>query len=130
MSQTGSTTSDGAGIDTQQIDDLYGRSGPFVTVYIDSDVAGAEGGPTLDVRWKNLRRELDADGASELALDAVESAVLGTGAVSDSTMVVVANDDGVLLDGAIGLTSGADMGFYHQLPRLAPVFAWRSSQVP
>lgn len=115
------------GVDDSRLSELYGRPGPFVTAYLDADTVGEE--PTLEVRWKNLRRDLDDDGAPEHVLDAVERTLLGLDAL-DATLVVVANDDGVQLDAAISPTGDGDLAVHQQLPRFAPMIAWRDSQVP
>src|SRR5689334_15948090 len=54
---------------------LYDAPGPFVTVYLDASRSTESGAAEVELRWRDMRVELERDGASAADLDALESAV-------------------------------------------------------
>jgi hypothetical protein len=79
---------------------VYDDQGPFATVYLESR-SPAEDAPTQTrLRWQDLRKQLDDEGADTAALDAVESALVGekAGEIQADGRVLVANRGGLILD--------------------------------
>ncbi|MHA6804946.1 baeRF2 domain-containing protein [Salinifilum ghardaiensis] len=79
---------------------VYGREGPFATVYLESRPPAEDANEQLRLRWKALRERLQYHPASEAALHALDGAISGStaGEAQIDGRVLVANDSGVLLD--------------------------------
>ncbi|MGH3096332.1 MAG: hypothetical protein ACRDMV_10085 [Streptosporangiales bacterium] len=79
---------------------VFGRKGPFATVYLEGRSPGEDAPQQVRLRWKALRERLAGAGAVAAALDAVEAAVFGkqAGEVQTNGRVLVATEAGVVLD--------------------------------
>ena len=119
----------GAHLDDDQIQALYGRRGPFLTLYLDTPGVEPESRQEFDLRWKSLRRVAEAEGAPDELLAEIDVLMGGVDAYDD-TLVVVATGDEILLDGPIGARRGMDQAFWHELPRLVPLIERRAEQIP
>jgi hypothetical protein len=100
---------------------VYDNQGPFVTVYLESR-SPAEDAPTQTrLRWQDLRKILVDDGAEAVALDAVESALVGekAGELQADGRVLVATTAGVALDTPWDAALGTgDMAHWTAAPEL------------
>ena len=113
-------------MDTTVLADLFAHPGPFATVYLDSTSADAQAAQALDLRWKNLRRDLTEQGADEATLDAIEAAVSGDHAGGDTLCVVGAGGE-VLFKRHLPEPPKADIGWWSPLPRIGPLLDWNQS---
>jgi len=130
-----STTTDlddptaGAHLDDDQLQAIYRHRGPFLTLYLDTPGLDPESRHEFDLRWKSLRRVAVEEGAPEELLAQVDAVIDGVD-VFDDTLVVVATNTEILLDGPIGARRGMDQVFWHELPRLVPLIERRAEQIP
>jgi hypothetical protein len=77
---------------------LLAAEGPFASVYFDDSHDTEDAEAQLEVKWRDLRKQLEEQGGAELA-DAIEPAVLGARPpVGRSGRGVIATRDGVLID--------------------------------
>jgi hypothetical protein len=60
---------------TPNIADLFSIDGPFVSAYVETFRRHEDGAQALAIAWKNARRALDAEGADEDTLKALDRAV-------------------------------------------------------
>jgi hypothetical protein len=75
----------------QRLADVYGHSGPFLTVYLDVTRATENGEHEIEVQWSGVRAELTDAGADAATLDAVTAAVTAdTGTPGRHGLMVVA----------------------------------------
>ena len=116
-------------MDTTPLAELFAHEGPFVTVYLDSTSAEPQAAQALDLRWRNVRRDLTEQGADEATLDAVEAAVAGDHTGGD-TLAIVAAGGKVLFKRHLPEPPKADIGWWAPLPRVAPVLEWSQSAIP
>lgn len=57
------------------IADLFSVDGPFVTAYLEAPSAQPQAAQELTLRWKNVRHELEQEGADDETLAAMDAAV-------------------------------------------------------
>lgn len=117
-------------MDTADLAELFAADGPFASVYLDaSSTPVPDAGAQLDLRWRNVRRDLEGAGAPAGLLDAVEGAVAGDHAGGD-TLAVVAAGDRVLLRAHLPEPPARDVGVFGPLPAVGPLLEWEQSFVP
>jgi hypothetical protein len=56
---------------------IFDADGPFVSAYLTTDAGRPDAADQVALRWRNLRRQLADDGASEEALAAVDPLTVG-----------------------------------------------------
>ena len=113
-------------MDTTALADLFAHSGPFVTVYLDSTSTDPQAAQALDLRWKNVRRDLADQGADDATLDAIEQRIAGDHAGGD-TLCVIAAGGKVLFKRHLPEPPKADIGWWSPLPRIGPILDWNQS---
>jgi hypothetical protein len=69
--------------------------GPVVSVYLTTAGAVPEASALVALRWRNMRRSLSQEGAAEVTLAAVDSAVADS-YLSGETLAAIANHSGLL----------------------------------
>src|SRR5207302_4833874 len=115
------------GIDAPELASLYERSGPFLTVYLDTDPSVQNAAQRMETRWKSLRRQLQDDCVPPSALDAVAAVVPGAH-LQGATLAVVADADRVIHVEHHDEPPRRDTGTWAPLPRLGALFEWRQSE--
>ncbi len=108
---------------------LYERSGPFVTVYLDTTSSIENAGGLLALRWKSDRRRLARAGADEATLAAVDLEA-EAGHTPGDTRAVIATDGSVLHVSNRPEPPIVEMARWASLPVLGPLIASRQASVP
>ncbi|GIJ00289.1 hypothetical protein CLV28_0012 [Sediminihabitans luteus] len=100
---------------------LLGTAGPFATVFLDVTRDGDAGEREVENRWRGVVRSLVRDGAPQATVDLLEQAVMRpTHVRGPHAKVVVANDDGVLVDRVVGAPPATPVASYGPVPVLLP----------
>ena len=107
---------------------LEGR-GPYVTVQLTTDARVDNAAQRSMQHWRNVRDELEAQGADGPTLDAVE-AVVPDLHLNGAGSVVVATQGRVVLTVGLDDPPPRDRGAFGPLPQLGPVIAWRQLHQP
>ncbi len=111
--------------------ELYRHPGPFVTVYLDATRATESGAHEVDVRWRDLRGELETAGADVASLDAIAAAVADdAGTEGRHGLVVVAAGGRALLADPLPAPPAVGSGRVSALPHLLPYLAQRTTELP
>jgi len=116
-------------MDTTALADLFAHEGPFLTVYLDSTSTEPQAAQALDLRWRNVRRDLADQGADQATLEAVDSAVAGDHTGGD-TLAIIAAGGRVLFKRHLPEPPKADRGWWSALPRVGPILEWNQSAIP
>jgi hypothetical protein len=103
--------------------------GPFVTVYLGTEAAVEQASQQNELRWKNLRRRLEDDGAPAETLAAIDPLVPDAHH-RGRTLAVVADATGLRLVRHEPEPPARDAGWVAPLPRLGPFIEWAQSAVP
>lgn len=115
------------------LDDLsavLAHDGPFLTVYLGTPGAVAQAQDTIDLRWKNLRKEAAAGGAPESVLAAVDPLIDGAHE-EGATLAVIATEAGeVLYEAHEPDPPARDIARWSALPYITPLLDWRQSMPP
>jgi hypothetical protein len=78
---------------------LLTTHGPFGSVYFEDSHNTEDADAQIDIKWRNLREQLEQQGAASAITDSIEQAIMGTHrAVGRSGRAVVASADGVLVN--------------------------------
>lgn len=108
---------------------LFEFDGPFVTVHLTTEGAVEQAASKLDVRWRNLRDELEAAGAPEGALDAIAAEVDGAHTRGPSIYAVTAGDRLLVVEHP-DQEPARDLGRVGPLPFLGPLLTYRQASAP
>ncbi|MDQ3946082.1 MAG: hypothetical protein M3357_13210 [Actinomycetota bacterium] len=108
---------------------LLGASGPFVTVYLNTEPAVENAAQRNELRWNDLRQQLEEQGAPPAALEAIDPLVPAAH-TEGRTLVVVAGAGGLLLARHEPEPVAADLGRVAALPSLGPLLEWTQAAVP
>lgn len=106
---------------------LLHAEGPFLTVYLATPGALAQAQDTIDLRWKNLRKQAAASGAPEAVLAAADPLVDGAHLEGATLAVVATEQGGVLYQAHEPDPPGRDIARWSMLPYVAPLIEWRQS---
>lgn len=112
---------------------LLSAPAPVVTVLIDARSDQPNALQQLELRWKNVRRDLEAAGADEATLDAVEASLTtdGSHGGGDSIVVVAAGGEVLLRQPLPDPPPGdVDQGHVGPVAHLLPVVMAEQSAVP
>jgi peptide subunit release factor 1 (eRF1) len=107
----------------------FDAAGPFVTVYLGTEPAVEQAAQRSELRWKALRKELEASGAPEAALEAIDPLVPDAHH-EGRTLAVVANDSGALLVRHEPEPPARDLGRVATLPSVGPLLEWAQAALP
>lgn len=109
---------------------LYEHPGPFASVYLVTERADPEAEHAIGLRWRELRGQLEADGADEPTLEAVD-AVVGSdrGQASPHGQAIFAAGGRVLLQAELSTPNVVDRAAFGQVPDILPFLA-QSSDIP
>lgn len=110
---------------------VYDAGGPYSTVYLDATRTSETGAHEIEVRWNDLRKELEQQGAPAADLDAIGDAVQGDKHTpGPHGLVVVASQGAVRLRGHLPEPPRTTGASFAPLPNLVPYLAQRVEQVP
>jgi hypothetical protein len=102
---------------------------PFTSVRLWTDPREADASHRSEIRWKDLRRDLEARGAPDAALRSITDLVPAAHLEGD-TLFVVADADAVRLVDHSDTREERDLGHLAPLPYLLPVIRSRQSAPP
>lgn len=115
-------------MDAESLRGLYDHDGPFISVYVDTTSATEDAATQLDLRRRNLRRELAAAGADAASIDAVDAQLADH--TGGSTRVVIAAAGRVLLATSLPEPPARELAGIAPLPRLTPLLDALALRVP
>lgn len=115
--------------DIPDVASAFDGPGPFVTVYLGTDAAVEQASQQNELRWKNLRRGLEKDGAPAEMLTAIDPLVPDAHH-RGRTLAVVADATGLRLVRHEPEPPARDAGWIAPLPRVGPFIEWAQSAVP
>lgn len=103
---------------------LLDAKGPFASVYFDDSHNTEDAAAQLDIRWRDLRRDLEQQGADGALLDSIEAAMLGsTPPVGPSGRALIADAEGVVVDEHLIRPPASTAARLSELPYLVPIVA-------
>lgn len=103
---------------------LYDNPGPFASVYLVTERADPEAGHAVDSRWRELRGRLEADGADEPTLEAIDAAVgSDCGRPAPHGQAIFAAGGAVLVQEKLRAPTAADRATFGPLPDVLPAQA-------
>lgn len=107
---------------------LLEQTGPFVTVYLDTESAVEDAAARLETRWKDVVRDLRDAGVDDATIDALTEA-RGTHDLGGTRVLVAAHGE-VLLARSLPETTDIDLVRVAPLPYLLPLVDWAQTRVP
>lgn len=115
-------------MDLQWLRDIAHTDGPFATVYLDITLNTPDASRVNELRWAELRAELDRDGAHAATLTALDDAVRGmldrTGEADRTPgQLLIANGAKVLLAEPMPSAPDPPRAHWSALPDLLPALA-------
>jgi Bacterial archaeo-eukaryotic release factor family 2 len=118
-------------MDLSRLSSVYDATGPFATAYLDTTRSVENAAHEIELRWRAAREELEQQGAGAGVLDAME-AVIGEdrGVPGPHGRVLVAADDGVVLDLILPHPPRRETARFAPLPHLMPLVAQAGAFVP
>jgi hypothetical protein len=96
---------------------LFATDGPFVTVYLDARSDQPQAQQQLLTRWKTVRSQLEAEGATDDDLAAIDEVVVSQTHVGGDTFAAVAAGGRCLLARHLPEPPNSDAGYLGLLPR-------------
>jgi len=127
MDHTGVTPS--VALSAPDLVDLVLGDGPFLRVYLATEAAIENAAQRSELRWKDLRRDLEGQGVDQGVLAAVDPLVADAH-LEGECLVVLANAHGLLHVSHQPEPPVRDVGRWGPLPMIGPLLEWRQSQVP
>lgn len=110
---------------------LFARRGPWASVYLDATRAEQNAGHQIDLRWRALREQLEAQGAPTATLVALD------GAVADAPhhpgrygLVLFATGGDVVLTETLNAPPPVEQAVYGPLPHAMPLVSLRGAEIP
>jgi hypothetical protein len=109
-----------------QADFLVGAQGPFASIYFDDSHDTHDAATQLEVKWQDLRRELEQQGADATLVSLLEQAVAETrppiGGLSGRGLIAGAH--GVLVNEPLGVAPGTAVVRVSDLPYVVPLIQY------
>lgn len=119
-------------MDLSRTRDIFERPGPFATVYLEARQAEEDSAKQTELRWRDLRNQLNEAGADDKTLAALDDE-LGderAGSLTEVGRVLVASSEGVLFDDAVeALGEHGDLAVWSPLPELGRFYRMQSGSV-
>ncbi|MBA2274652.1 MAG: hypothetical protein H0W21_12250 [Actinobacteria bacterium] len=107
----------------QQLQGILAAEGPFVSLYLNTEVTSEASPHDIELRWRALRKQAEDKGAVQSALVALDAQIDGSHKRGQG-LVAIANTEEVLL--TRNLSRGVrDQIAFGALPHLAPLIEWR-----
>ena len=108
----------------------FDKTGPFASVYLDTSPDVENASQKVELRWRNARDELAAQGADESALAAIDPLVPDAHK-SGAALAVIATSGGVVVADHQPEPPKRDAyARWDALPYVAPLIEWRQASVP
>lgn len=108
---------------------VYKQNGEYVSVYLDTDRAHENAAEAIGLRWRAVREELAAAGASPASLEAAAEAISDPGEAARGR-AVFASDGAVTFTGALDAPPRRQIARLAPLPHLMPLLAQHRPLVP
>ena len=109
---------------------LYQWDGPFVTIYLATDGAVPNAAQKIEVRWRDVLRELTDAGVDERTREALTAALGPEPHRLGGTRVLIAADGEVRLAISLPEIPAAEVVRVAPLPYLLPLADWAQTRVP
>src|SRR3954451_10043652 len=106
-------------MDVGALSKLYSLDGPFTTIYLDTKSEAEDAAEQLEIRWKNVLRDLEQAGVDKPTRDALTSARGEHG--RGNTRVLVATPGAVRLAMSLPQPPAQEFVAVEHLPRLVPL---------
>jgi hypothetical protein len=103
--------------------------GTMTSVYLDTTIRDATSPKEIELRWRAERERLEAAGASEAALRAIDDRIPGAH-LRGASVALFARDDGAVVSFDLDVAVGADRSTVGPLPLLGPLVEWLQSHEP
>ncbi|PZG16047.1 peptide chain release factor 1 [Micromonospora craterilacus] len=109
---------------------LYGRPGPWCSVYLDASLDTEDAHPALHLRWRGLQQQLAEQGADEQTIAALDGVIRGHDPMpGDYGLAVFGTRGRVVLSEYLSAPPRRDLAAYAPLPHVMPLLAQRGEQV-
>ena len=119
-------------MDLSSTREIFERSGPFATVYLEARPAEEDSDKQVELRWRALKEQLTEAGADDKTIAALDDELGGdrSGSITEFGRVYVASADGLLYSDDVDgdLTSG-DAASWSPLPELGAYYRSRGGAV-
>lgn len=115
-------------MDVAALTKLYGLEGPFTTIYLDTTSEVEDAAVQLEIRWKNVLRDLENAGVDRPTRDALTASLGEHG--RGNTRVLVATTGTVHLATSLPEPPAQEVVAVEHLPRLVPLLDSLLLQVP
>lgn len=116
-------------IDCSDLDDVFSRGGPVLSVYLTTEPTENAAQHTKQ-RWRSLRQELEGTGAPKEALDAVEPLLRDAHTKGRCLSVFAAASGELVHQSSHPDPPRRDLGRWAELPSLVPLIEWRQASPP
>ena len=119
-------------MDLSRTRDLFERTGPFATIYLEATNPGENAAKQTELRWRGLSDSLAEQGADDKTIAALDDVFSSTepGDLNAYGRVVVASADGVLFDEAVeGVEASGDSAIWSPLPELGAYYRSQSGSL-
>jgi hypothetical protein len=119
-------------MDLSRTRDIYERSGPFATVYLEAEQAGENSAKQVALRWRELQSRLKEAGADDKTLAALDDELGGerAGSLTEVGRVLVASAEGILFDDEVEAVGAAgDVATWSPLPELGQYYRSQNGSV-
>lgn len=117
------------GIADRRLSEVAAWEGPFLSVYLTTEVAVEHPGEMAERRWSSVRRRLVEAGADDACLRAVDDRVADAHLEGAALAVVAAPGHEPFVDHH-HVPLPADVGRWAPAPTLTPAVAWRQQEPP
>ncbi|WP_433037003.1 hypothetical protein [Actinomycetospora sp. CA-053990] len=119
-------------MDLSRTRDIFERPGPFATVYLEAVQAGENSDKQVELRWRDLSKQLQQAGADDKTLAALDEELGGerAGSITEVGRVLVASADGILFDDEVEAVDAAgDIAVWSPLPELGRYYRSQTGSV-
>ncbi|MBW3537341.1 MAG: hypothetical protein KY395_06190 [Actinobacteria bacterium] len=116
-------------LDCSDLAEVFAHDGPVLSVYLTTEPLENAAQHTKQ-RWRSLRQELEATGATGEALDAVEPLLREAHTKGRCLSVFVSSSGEILHQSSHPDPPHRDVGRWAELPSLVPLIEWRQSSPP
>lgn len=117
-------------MDLHTLSSLYQYDGPFVTIYLATDGAVQNAAQKVEVRWREVLRELADAGVDETTREALTAARGAEPHRQGGTRVLIAAGGQVRLAMSLPEAPAAEVVRVAPLPYLLPLADWAQTRVP
>jgi len=108
----------------EQLQATLAARGPFVSLYLNTEVANQNAPREIHLRWRGLREQAESLGASSRAMEAIDELVDDSHQSGKGLVVVTAADE-VVYRRHLGARPVDDFVRVEALPHLLPLIEWR-----